>query len=110
MIEGKKIHIKGIPDDMIANNLFPSNLIHPGEIIKDEIEAREMSSKELATLMSMSSIEVDSVSDGVADVTVEFANNLEKALGIDAGLWINLQNSYECHKKYLEQMKAGIEI
>lgn len=87
----------------LTDDIFPSNLIHPGEYIRDEIEYRGISSKELAALMGISSIEVESVLDGVADVTVEFANNLEKALGIDARLWINLQNSYERHKKYLEE-------
>ena len=105
MNEEMKIHIKGIPDDMIANNLFPSNLIHPGEMIKDEIEYRGISPKELAVLMGKSSIDVENVLNGLADVTTDFSNSLERALGIDARLWINLQNSYERHKKYLEEKK-----
>ena len=32
------ITLQGIDPKMIANNLTPSNPIHPGELIKDEIE------------------------------------------------------------------------
>ena len=34
------IKIEGVDPKMIANNLTPSELIHPGEILKDEIEYR----------------------------------------------------------------------
>ena len=32
------IKIEGVDPKMIANNLTPSEPIHPGEILKDEIE------------------------------------------------------------------------
>ena len=34
------IKIEGVDPKMIANNLTPSEPIHPGEILKDEIEYR----------------------------------------------------------------------
>ena len=37
------ITLQGIDPKMIANNLTPSNPIHPGELIKDEIEYRGIS-------------------------------------------------------------------
>ena len=39
------ITLQGIDPKMIANNLTPSNPIHPGELIKDEIEYRDRCSK-----------------------------------------------------------------
>ena len=42
------VQLDGISTDMIANNLNASNLIHPGEMIKDEIEYRGISQKALA--------------------------------------------------------------
>ncbi len=33
-----EVKVDGFSHDMIANNLAASNLIHPGELIKDEIE------------------------------------------------------------------------
>ena len=38
------ITLQGIDPKMIANNLTPSNPIHPGELIKDEIEYRSLDS------------------------------------------------------------------
>ena len=40
------IHIDGIKDEMIANNLTPFRFTHPGEIIKDELEDRGISQRE----------------------------------------------------------------
>ena len=42
------IEIKGIDPKMIANNLEPFEPTHPGELLKDEIEYRGVSQKQLA--------------------------------------------------------------
>ena len=34
------IYIEGVDDRLIANNLEPFYLTHPGEVIKDELEFR----------------------------------------------------------------------
>ena len=34
------IHVEGKDDRMVANNLEPHYLTHPGEVIKDELEFR----------------------------------------------------------------------
>ena len=41
------ITLQGIDPKMIANNLTPSNPIHPGELIKDEIEYRRYFAAEI---------------------------------------------------------------
>ena len=94
-----KIHIKGIPDDMIANNLFPSNLIHPGEMIKDEIEFRGITQTELAREIDMPVSVVNEILNGKRSVNIEFALLLEAALGIEADLWIRLQADYNKQKE-----------
>ena len=48
------IHIEGIKDDMIANNLTPFRFNHLGEIIKDELEDRGISQREFAQNVGMS--------------------------------------------------------
>ena len=104
-----KIHIKGIPDDMIANNLFPSNLIHPGEYIRDEIEYRGISQTELAREIDMPVSVVNEILNGKKSVNMEFALLLEAALGIEADLWIRLQADYNkqktmTNKSFLEKL------
>lgn len=41
------VTVKGIAEEKIANNMTPSELIHPGEMIKDEIIARGLTQKEI---------------------------------------------------------------
>ena len=54
MNEETMIHVEGIKDEMIANNLTPFRFIHPGEIIKDELEDRGISQREFAQNVGMS--------------------------------------------------------
>lgn len=42
------VHIEGKDDRMVANNLEPHYLTHPGEVIKDELQFRGISQRRLA--------------------------------------------------------------
>lgn len=79
---------------MIANNLLPSAPIHPGEMIKDEIEYRGISQKALAEEIGISQSVLNEVLNGKRAVTTEYALLLEAALGIEADLWLRLQVEY----------------
>ena len=89
-----KINIEGIKPDMVANNLAPSRPIHPGEMIKDEIEYRGISQKALAEEIGLPASVLNEVLNGKRAVTTEYALLLEAALGIEADLWLNLQTDY----------------
>lgn len=47
------IEVKGIDPKMIANNIEPYEPTHPGELLKDEIECRGLSQKQLADEMGV---------------------------------------------------------
>lgn len=81
-----------------ANSMTSSLLIHPGEMIKDEIEARGMTQKELAEKMGVSYTVFNEILNGKRPVTTEYALLLEAALGIDAGIWLRLQTDYNMQK------------
>lgn len=89
-----EVKLKGVSADMIANNLNPSNLIHPGEMIKDEIEYRGISQKALASEIGVSASVLNEVLNGKRAITTEYALLLEAALGIEADLWLKLQSDY----------------
>ena len=89
-----EIKIEGISPNMIANNLNPSNPIHPGEMIKDEIEYRGISQKALAKEIGVPASVLNEVLNGKRSVTTEYALLLEAALGIEADLWLRLQADY----------------
>ncbi len=79
---------------MIANNLTPSQPIHPGEMIKDEIEYRGISQKDLAAEIGIPASVLNAVLNGKRAVTTEYALLLEAALGIEADIWLKLQADY----------------
>ncbi|MDE7385920.1 MAG: HigA family addiction module antidote protein [Muribaculaceae bacterium] len=79
---------------MIANNLYPSVPIHPGEMIKDEIEYRGISQKALADEIGISPSVLNEILNGKRAVTTEYALLFEAALGIEADLWLRLQSDY----------------
>ncbi|WP_300814591.1 HigA family addiction module antitoxin [uncultured Bacteroides sp.] len=89
------ITLKGVDPKMIANNLTPSEPIHPGELIKDEIEYRGLSQRKLAAQMGISPTLLNEILNGKRSVSTEYALLFEAALGIDAEIWIRQQMRYD---------------
>lgn len=85
-------------NEKYANNMVPSMLIHPGEMLKDEIEARGITQKDLAKRMGVSYTVFNEILNGKRPITTEYALLLEAALGIDAGMWLRLQADYNMQK------------
>lgn len=90
--------LKNITRERVANNMMSSMLIHPGEMIKDEIIARGITQKELAQQMGVSYTVFNEILNGKRPVTTEYALLLEAALGTDANIWIRLQADYNMQK------------
>lgn len=89
-----EIKLKGVEPRMIANNLNPSRPIHPGEMLRDEIEYRGISQKALASEIGIPASILNEVLNGKRAVNTEYALLLEAALGIEADLWLRLQADY----------------
>lgn len=88
------ITIANIDPAMIANNLTPFEPTHPGELIRDELEARNLSQAKLANQIGVSPSLLNEVINGKRAVNTELALLLEAALGIEAELFLKLQNAY----------------
>jgi addiction module HigA family antidote len=94
-----------------ANDMIPGDNFHPGEFIKDEMEARKMSQQELADKLNVSKSEMSLLLNGHRNITPNIAIKLEKAWGTDAEVWMNLQIRYEInilkikHKNALKKSK-----
>ena len=99
--------------EKVANNIVSSMLIHPGEMIKDEIVARGLTQKDLAQQMGVSYTVFNEILNGKRPVTTEYALLLGAALGTDANIWLGLQADYNMQKmkqdrsfmKRLEQIR-----
>lgn len=80
---------------MIANNLEPFEPTHPGELLKDEIEYRGISQKQLAADMGVSYTVLNDIVRGKRPVNTKFALLCEKATGIPAYMLLRLQTDYD---------------
>lgn len=74
--------------------LHPSTPIHPGEILKDELEARGMSQRKFADLIGVSYSVLNEVINGKRPITTEYALKIEAATDIPAHIWLNMQAEY----------------
>lgn len=74
--------------------LQPSTPIHPGEILKDELEARGLTQRKFAAIIGVSYSVLNEVINGKRPVTTEYALKIEAATGIPAYVWVNMQSAY----------------
>lgn len=77
------------------HELQPSTPIHPGEILKDELESRGMSQRKFAAVIGASYSVLNEVINGKRPITTEYALKIEAATGIPAYIWVNMQSNYD---------------
>lgn len=77
---------------------IPAEVFPPGEVIKEELEARGWSQVELADIMGRPPRVVSEIISGKRAITPETAKGLGAALGTGATFWINLEGSYQLSK------------
>nr|DAS71160.1 MAG TPA: addiction module antidote protein [Caudoviricetes sp.] len=92
--------------------IIPRRAVHPSEIIKDEIEARDMSKKEFADRIGMRPSNLSRLLRGDTDITIALAEKLEKALDIPASFWLRMQSTYnsDCQiiaERDMQEQKAN---
>ena len=88
------ITLDSVDSQMIANNLMPSEPVHPGLLLKEEIEYRGVTQKQLAQQMGVSYSVLNEILNGKRPISVEYALYLEVVLGVDAQLRIQMQADY----------------
>jgi addiction module HigA family antidote len=80
---------------MSKKNLTPFVATHPGEMIKDELKERHMTQKQLADVSGIRASVLSETINGKRSISLNVAVALEKALGIPAEIWMNLQTQYD---------------
>ena len=69
--------------------------VHPGRILKDEIEARGLSANALAIALRTPSGRITDILNGKRGISPETAMRLARYFGNSARFWLNLQTAYE---------------
>lgn len=88
------ITLPGIDPKMIANNLTPFEPTHPGKLLKDELESRNITQAKFADQIGVKPSLLNEIIKSKRGINTEMALILEAALGIPANLWLNLQGAY----------------
>lgn len=109
-MEAKKIYS---PDELI-----PSEPIHPGEMLKDELQARGISQRKFAALIGVSYSVLNEVLNGKRPITTEYALKIEAATGTKAYVWVNMQTAYNMQtarrdtrlSAILEQIRKSVAV
>lgn len=80
-------------------DLRPGHAPHaPGDLLREELEARRFTQAELALRTGLSTKHVNQLITGVAPVSPKVAWTLEQVLGVDADLLLALDARYQAHK------------
>lgn len=66
--------------------------IHPGELLHDELQARNLSVQEFAEATGTSEAFVADILKGIRPITAEYALKIEAATAIPAFIWVNIQS------------------
>lgn len=85
------------------------SVVHPLDILKDEIEARGMSQSALAEAMGMRASNLSRLFKQRGEITASMALRLEQALGIPAEHWVGYQVAYYRDLIRLEPEQSPIE-
>lgn len=84
--------------------------IHPGEMLKDELQARGMSQRKFAGIIGMPYTAFNEIINGKRPITTDTALKIEAATGIAATIWLNLQSDYNMQTaRYDRKLSAILE-
>jgi len=78
----------------------------PGKMLEEFIDARDLSARELARRCGRSAKLVVEILAGKAPIEPETAMQLERVLGMDASVWLNMEAAYRLHLARAEEAKA----
>lgn len=81
----------------VKNRFNPDYAIHPGEILEETLQSRGIKKVDLAKRIGLSEKTINQIIHEKAPVTPETAIQLERALGVSAAIWNNLEAFYRLH-------------
>ena len=73
----------------------PPRPIHPGRILKREMEARGLNANRLALALAVPANRMTAIVNGTRGISAETALRLARYFGNDAQFWMNLQTGHD---------------
>lgn len=81
--------------------------VHPGEVLRDELEELDMSARAFAEALDVPANRITAVLNGQRGISADTALRLARYLRTTPEFWMNLQKSYELR---IAELEAGKEI
>jgi HTH-type transcriptional regulator/antitoxin HigA len=78
-----------------SNGYQPDYVVTPGEVLEYELELRRMGKMELAKCTGLTERHIKAIVKEKSGITPETAIKLERALGMSAEYWLNLETHYQ---------------
>jgi addiction module HigA family antidote len=91
-----------LPIAVERGETMPSTPIHPGEILKDEMEALNLSPAKLARSIKVPASRISQIVTGKRRICADTALRLGRLFSTGPQFWLNLQNAYE-----IDRVKAS---
>lgn len=82
-------------DDIKKINSIPFLVSHPGEMLKDELEARGITQTDFAKIIGLQIRAVNEIIKGKRSISPEVANIIGAALGTSPDLWLGMQADFD---------------
>lgn len=88
-----------------SDRLVPARAIHPGEILREELQERHIKQKDFAQQIGVQPTHLNEFIKGKRNLNEDMAMKLEKYLRIPFKTWMNLQNGYIYENKAIDTKK-----
>jgi addiction module HigA family antidote len=82
-----------------SDNSLAFQVIHPGFMVADELEALEVSNAKACKVFKINKEKLQQLFNGELDITPNIAAGLEELGGIESSFWLKLQSNYNTHPK-----------
>lgn len=82
-------------DNRAVNEYKPDYVVSPGEVLEFELEMRGMKQQELAKRTGLTPKHIGAIVNSKSSITPETAIKLERAIGMPAQYWMNLETQYQ---------------
>lgn len=79
----------------MSDELQPARVFPPGEILRDELEARGWTQRDLARVLGRPAQVVSEIISGRKQITPQTSRELGEALGTSPGFWHRLESDYQ---------------
>ena len=91
----------------IRNGMRP---VHPGEILRDELDALGLSANALSKALDVPVNRITAILNGQRGVTANTALRLARYFGTTPQVWLNLQKTWALRREEIDELQGQAEL